>query len=71
MNHSKLTNQIMIKQKQNNEQLLKQENNLNESVTTTKSQKRSKELDNLNKNLMKKVYTDLYIRNIQLYQEKD
>ena len=61
----------MIKQKQNNEQLLKQENNLNESATTTKSQKRSKELDNLNKNLMKKVYTDLYIRNIQLYQEKD
>ena len=56
--------------KQSNEQVLNQEH-LNESTMTTKSQKRSRELDNLNKNLMKKVYTDLYIRNIELYQEKD
>ena len=61
----------MIKQKQNNEVVVKPENNLNESTLTSKSQKRAKELDNLNKNLMKKVYADLYIRNIQLYQEKD
>lgn len=31
---------------------------------------RSKEIDNLNRNLMKKLYADLFVRNADLYQQK-
>ena len=43
---------------------------LNKSQETTKTEKRFRDLDNLNRNLMKKVYADLYTRNAILYQEK-
>ena len=45
--------------------------NLNKSIETTKTERRAKDLENLNRNLMKKLYADLYIRNINLYQEKN
>ena len=44
---------------------------LNKSQETTKTEKRFRDLDNLNRNLMKKVYADLYTRNVKLYQEKN
>ena len=44
---------------------------LNKSQATSKTEKRFRDLDNLNRNLMKKVYADLYTRNAKLYQEKD
>ena len=44
---------------------------LNKSQETSKTEKRFRDLDNLNRNLMKKVYADLYTRNAQLYQEKN
>ena len=44
---------------------------LNKSQETTKTEKRFRDLDNLNRNLMKKVYADLYTRNAILYQEKN
>jgi hypothetical protein len=44
---------------------------LNKSHITSKTEKRYRDLDNLNRNLMKKVYADLYTRNVKLYQEKD
>ena len=44
---------------------------LNKSQATSKTEKRFRDLDNLNRNLMKKVYADLYTRNVKLYQEKD
>ena len=44
---------------------------LNKSQETSKTEKRSRDLENLNRNLMKKVYADLYTRNIGLYQEKN
>jgi len=44
---------------------------LNKSQETSKTEKRFRDLDNLNRNLMKKVYADLYKRNAQLYQEKN
>ena len=47
------------------------DDNLNKSIETTKSERRAKDLDNLNRNLMKKLYADLYIKNIALYQEKN
>ena len=47
------------------------EDPLNKSQETSKTQKRAKDLDNLNRNLMKKIYADLYIKNVQLYQEKN
>ena len=47
------------------------DDNLNKSIETTKTQKRAKDLENLNRNLMKKLYADLYIKNIALYQEKN
>jgi len=47
------------------------EDNLNKSQETSKTEKRFRDLDNLNRNLMKKVYADLYTRNVKLYQEKD
>ena len=47
------------------------EDNLNKSQETSKTEKRFRDLDNLNRNLMKKVYADLYTRNVQLYQEKN
>ena len=43
----------------------------NKSQETSKTEKRSRDLENLNRNLMKKVYADLYTRNIGLYQEKN
>ena len=43
----------------------------NKSIETTKSEKRAKDLDNLSRNLMKKIYQDLYIRNTDLYIEKN
>ena len=45
--------------------------NLNKSVETSKTEKRAKDLDNLNRNLMKKLYSDLFIKNINLYTEKN
>ena len=33
---------------------------LNKSQVTSKTEKRARDLDNLNRNLMKKVYADLY-----------
>ena len=47
------------------------DDNLNKSIETTKSERRAKDLDNLNRNLMKKLYADLYIKNIALYQDKN
>ena len=47
------------------------EDMLNKSQETTKTEKRFRDLDNLNRNLMKKVYADLYTRNAILYQEKN
>jgi hypothetical protein len=44
---------------------------MNKSQETSKTVKRSKDLDNLNRNLMKKVYADLYTRNVKLYQERN
>ena len=44
---------------------------LNKSVETSKTERRAKDLENLNRNLMKKLYQDLYIKNISLYQEKN
>ena len=44
---------------------------LNKSQATSKTEKRFRDLDNLNRNLIKKVYADLYTRNVKLYQEKD
>lgn len=46
-------------------------NTLNQSVETSKTERRAKDLENLNRNLMKKLYADLYVRNIDLYQEKN
>ena len=43
----------------------------NKSQETSKTEKRSRDLENLNRNLMKKVYADLYTRNTGLYQEKN
>ena len=47
------------------------EDMLNKSQETTKTEKRFRDLDNLNRNLMKKVYADLYTRNAKLYQDKN
>ena len=47
------------------------EDALNKSQETSKTEKRAKDLDNLNRNLMKKIYADLYTKNVQLYQEKN
>ena len=44
---------------------------LNKSQVTSKTEKRARDLDNLNRNLMKKVYADLYTKNVALYQEKN
>lgn len=57
--------------KPSTQQFPPQENNFNESTQTNKTAIRNRDLDNLNRNLMKKVYTDLFTRNVQLYQEKD
>ena len=57
-----------FQQSQNNNQ---QENILNKSIETNKTEKRARDLENLNRNLMKKIYADLFTRNIQLYQEKN
>ena len=62
----------MNQNKKNNQPKLKEnEDNLNKSVETSKTEKRAKDLDNLNKNLMKKLYTDLFIKNTKLYKDKD
>ena len=47
------------------------EDNLNKSIETTKTERRAKDLENLNRNLMKKLYADLYLKNTKLYQEKN
>ena len=47
------------------------DNTLNQSVETSKTERRAKDLENLNRNLMKKLYADLYVNNIDLYQEKN
>ena len=57
--------------KQNQNQTQEKEDNLNKSVETTKTERRAKDLENLNRNLMKKLYADLYTRNVNLYQEKN
>jgi len=44
---------------------------LNQSIATTKSEKRATDLENLSRNLMHKLYQDLYIRNSDLYLEKN
>ena len=46
------------------------DDNLNKSIETIKTQKLGKYLENLNRNLIKKLYADLYIKNIALYQKK-
>ena len=55
--------------KQNQTQV--KEDNLNKSIETTKTERRAKDLENLNRNLMKKLYADLYVKNISLYQDKN
>ena len=52
-------------------QNVNQEELLNKSLETTKSEKRAKDLENLSRNLMNKLYRDLYVRNIDLYIEKN
>ena len=47
------------------------DNTLNQSEETSKTERRAKDLENLNRNLMKKLYADLYVNNIDLYQEKN
>ena len=47
------------------------DDNLNKSIETTKTEKREKDLENLNRNLMKKLYADLYTKNVSFYQEKN
>jgi hypothetical protein len=47
------------------------DNTFNQSVETSKTERRAKDLENLNRNLMKKLYADLYVNNIDLYQEKN
>ena len=47
------------------------DDNLNKSIETTKTERRAKDLENLNRNLMKKLYADLYVKNISLYQDKN
>ena len=47
------------------------DDNLNKSIETTKTERRAKDLENLNRNLMKKLYADLYVRNLSLYQDKN
>lgn len=59
----------MIPKKQN--QIPVKEDTLNKSVETSKTERRARDLENLNRNLMKKLYADLYIKNIDLYQEKN
>ena len=56
---------------QNQIQTQSKEELLNKSQETTKTEKRYRDLDNLNRNLMKKVYADLYTKNVKLYQEKN
>ena len=56
---------------QNQIQTQSQDEGFNKSQETSKTQKRARDLDNLNRNLMKKVYTDLFIKNVALYQEKN
>ena len=56
---------------QNQIQTQSKEDILNKSQETSKTEKRSRDLDNLNRNLMKKVYADLYTQNVALYQEKN
>ena len=56
---------------QNQIQTQSQDEGFNKSQETSKTQKRARDLDNLNRNLMKKVYTDLFTKNIALYQEKN
>ena len=47
------------------------DDNLNKSIETTKTERRAKDLENLNRNLMKKLYADLYTKNVSFYQEKN
>ena len=47
------------------------DDNLNKSIETTKTERRAKDLENLNRNLMKKLYADLYVKNMSLYQQKN
>ena len=47
------------------------DDNLNKSIETTKTERRAKDLENLNRNLMKKLYSDLYTKNVSFYQEKN
>ena len=56
---------------QNQIQTQSQDEGFNKSQETSKTQKRARDLDNLNRNLMKKVYTDLFTKNVALYQEKN
>ena len=54
-----------------NQNQTQSKDDLNKSQETSKTEKRSRDLENLNRNLMKKVYQDLFTRNISLYQEKN
>ena len=56
---------------QNQIQTQSKDDILNKSQETSKTEKRARDLENLNRNLMKKVYVDLYTKNIGLYQEKN
>ena len=56
---------------QNQIQTQSKDDLLNKSQETSKTEKRARDLDNLNRNLMKKVYADLYTKNVALYQEKN
>ena len=47
------------------------DDNLNKSIETTKTERRAKDLENLNRNLMKKLYANLYTKNLSFYQEKN
>ena len=60
-----------MKSNQNQIQTQSKEDLLNKSQETSKTERRARDLDNLNRNLMKKVYADLYTKNVGLYQEKN
>ena len=47
------------------------EDALNKCQETLNTKKRAKDLDNLNRKLIQKIYAYLYIKNVQLYQEKN
>jgi hypothetical protein len=56
---------------QRNQQTQTYDDNYYKTLQAIKAEKRARELEILNRNLMKKIYADLLTRNIGLYQEKN